>query len=79
MYGLSTLDAEGEIGSLQALEAIKHLAGIGTPIKGRLLVWDGRRTEFRTFRVPKDPHCPLRHPVVRAKRFCEPLRMSGND
>jgi len=48
----------GVIGSLQALEAIKYLTGIGTTIKGKLLVWDGRRTEFRTFRAPKDPHCP---------------------
>lgn len=48
----------GVIGSLQALEAIKYLTGIGTNIKGKLLVWDGRRTEFKTFRAPKDPDCP---------------------
>jgi molybdopterin/thiamine biosynthesis adenylyltransferase len=48
----------GVIGSLQALEAIKYLTGIGSNIKGKLLVWDGAKTEFRTFRAPKDPHCP---------------------
>lgn len=48
----------GVIGSLQALEAIKYLTGIGSNIKGKLLVWDGARTEFRTFRAPKDPQCP---------------------
>ncbi len=48
----------GVIGSLQALEAIKYLTGIGTNIKGKLLVWDGGRTEFKTFRAQKDPDCP---------------------
>jgi molybdopterin/thiamine biosynthesis adenylyltransferase len=47
------------IGSLQTLEAIKYLAGVGTNIKGKLLVWDGSRTEFRTFKAPKDPACPV--------------------
>jgi adenylyltransferase/sulfurtransferase len=46
------------IGSLQALEAIKYLTGIGKNIKGKLLVWDGAATEFRTFKTPKDPQCP---------------------
>ncbi len=47
------------IGSLQAMEAIKYLAGVGSNIMGKLLVWDGSRTEFRTFKAPKDPHCPV--------------------
>lgn len=47
----------GVIGSLQALEAIKYLTGIGTTIKGKLLVWDGARTGFKTFRAMKDPDC----------------------
>lgn len=48
----------GVIGCLQALEAVKYLTGVGANIKGRLLVWDGSRTEFRSFRAPKDPDCP---------------------
>jgi adenylyltransferase/sulfurtransferase len=48
----------GVIGSLQTLEAIKYLTGIGTNIKGRLLVWDGGKTEFRIFKAQKDPGCP---------------------
>jgi len=48
----------GVIGSLQGLEAIKYMTGIGTNIKGRLLVWDGGKTEFRSFKVQKDPDCP---------------------
>ena len=46
------------IGSLQALEAIKFLAGIGTNIMGWLLVWEGGTTEFRKFKIRKDPDCP---------------------
>ncbi len=47
------------IGSLQTMEAIKYLAGVGTNMKGKLLVWDGNRTEFRTFKAPKDSGCPV--------------------
>ncbi|MGQ9571245.1 MAG: HesA/MoeB/ThiF family protein [Thermodesulfovibrionales bacterium] len=48
----------GIIGTLQALETIKYLTGIGINIKGRLLVMDGSKMEFRFFKVSKDPHCP---------------------
>ncbi len=48
----------GVIGCLQALEAVKYLTGVGSNIRGKLLVWDGSKTEFRTFRAPKDPDCP---------------------
>lgn len=48
----------GVIGSLQALEAIKYLTGVGMTLKGKLLVWDGGRTEFKTFKARKDPGCP---------------------
>lgn len=48
----------GVIGCLQALEAIKYLTGVGSNIEGKLLVWDGSKTEFKTFRTPKDPDCP---------------------
>jgi len=45
------------IGSLQALEAIKYLAGIGTTIKGQLLVWESGTTDFKKFKIRKDPDC----------------------
>jgi len=48
----------GVIGSLQALETIKYLTGIGSTLKGKLLVWDGGRIEFRTFNARRDPNCP---------------------
>jgi len=49
--------APGVIGCLQALETIKYLTGIGTTIKGKLIVWDGGKTEFRTLNARKDSDC----------------------
>jgi sulfur-carrier protein adenylyltransferase/sulfurtransferase len=48
----------GIIGSIQALEAIKVLLGLGDPLIGRLLSYDALDESFRTFKVRKDPACP---------------------
>ena len=47
----------GTIGSLQALEALKLLAGFGTPLVGRLLLLDALEGRFRELRIPRDPAC----------------------
>ena len=49
----------GALGSLQALETIKVLTGIGRPLVGRLLVFDGLAHEWRTLRLKRDPDCPV--------------------
>lgn len=49
----------GIIGSLQAMEAIKLLLGIGEPPLGKLLCYDALRTSFRTLRLARDPGCRL--------------------
>lgn len=49
----------GIIGSLQALETMKLLSGIGTTLCGRLLLFDGLYQEWRSVRLRKDPHCPV--------------------
>ena len=49
----------GVIGTLQATEAIKLLAGIGNPLTGRLLHYDALRTKFRSFNLRKDPECAV--------------------
>ena len=36
----------GIIGSFQALETIKYLTGIGENLKGKILVWEGKKMEF---------------------------------
>ncbi len=48
----------GIIGSIQAMEAIKILLGLGDPLVGRLLAYDALEESFRTFKVPRDPECP---------------------
>jgi molybdopterin/thiamine biosynthesis adenylyltransferase/rhodanese-related sulfurtransferase len=47
----------GIIGSIQAMEAIKLLLGIGEPLVGRLLAYDALEESFRTFKVNRDPEC----------------------
>ena len=47
----------GIIGSIQAMETIKLLLGIGDLLVGRLLAYDGLEESFRTFKVNRDPEC----------------------
>jgi sulfur-carrier protein adenylyltransferase/sulfurtransferase len=48
----------GIVGSLQAVEAIKLILGIGEPLIGRLLLYDALETSFRELRLRRDPACP---------------------
>src|SRR5918911_2599704 len=48
----------GIVGSIQAIEAIKILLGLGDPLIGRLLAYDSLEQSFRTFKVNRDPKCP---------------------
>jgi len=48
----------GIIGSIQAMEAVKLLLGIGDSLAGRLLAYDSLEQSFRTFKVNRDPSCP---------------------
>ena len=49
----------GLVGSLQALEALKLLAGFGEPLVGRLLLIDALTSRFRELRVKRDPACSV--------------------
>ena len=54
----------GLIGSLQALEVLKIIAGFGEPLIGRLLLVDALSSRFRELKVRRDPQCKvcgLRH------------------
>jgi adenylyltransferase/sulfurtransferase len=48
----------GIVGSLQAVEALKLILGIGEPLIGRLLLYDALETSFRELRLRRDPACP---------------------
>lgn len=49
----------GVIGSIQAVEAIKVLTGLGETLDGRLLLLDAARMEWRTMKTRRDPACPV--------------------
>jgi molybdopterin/thiamine biosynthesis adenylyltransferase len=48
----------GIIGSMQAVEAIKLMLGVGESLVGRLLAYDALEQSVRIFKVRRDPHCP---------------------
>ncbi len=49
----------GVIGSLQALEVLKLLTGVGETLIGRLMTYDGLRQRFDTLALPRTSSCPL--------------------
>ena len=49
----------GIIGSIQAAEALKLLAGVGESLSGRLLYLDARAMQWRSVNVPRDPECAV--------------------
>jgi sulfur-carrier protein adenylyltransferase/sulfurtransferase len=49
----------GQIGLMQAAEAVKHILGKGNPLLGRFLVYDCLGADFKVFTVRRNPACPL--------------------
>jgi molybdopterin/thiamine biosynthesis adenylyltransferase/rhodanese-related sulfurtransferase len=49
----------GMVAMIQATETVKLVTGIGEPLIGRLLQYDALGMEFATFRMKKDPRCPV--------------------
>jgi molybdopterin/thiamine biosynthesis adenylyltransferase len=47
----------GIIGSMQAVEALKLIAGVGSSLAGRLQMLDARTMEWTEIRVARQPHC----------------------
>jgi adenylyltransferase/sulfurtransferase len=56
----------GTIGTLQATEAIKWIMGIGKPLVGRMLLYDGLEMTWDTIKIRKNPNCPIcgDHPTI---------------
>jgi adenylyltransferase/sulfurtransferase len=48
----------GVIGTLQAMEAVKILTGVGESLAGYLLYYDARSADLRKLTLPKRPGCP---------------------
>jgi len=68
----------GIIGSLQAMEALKLILGIGVVPLGKLTVYDALRSTFRSLKVERDPQCrlcgdqPQIHSVTNAETTAQP-------
>jgi molybdopterin/thiamine biosynthesis adenylyltransferase/rhodanese-related sulfurtransferase len=68
----------GIVGSIEAMEAIKLLLGIGEPLVGKLLTYDALTEEFRTLKLRRNPDCPAcadeeRPPaIVEYDQLCTP-------
>lgn len=53
----------GIIGTMQAAEALKLLAGVGQSLAGRLLMLDGRAMEWTEVQLPRNPDCRVCHGI----------------
>ena len=66
----------GIIGSLQALEVIKVITGIGEPLSGRFFTFDALNFENRTFNIkhrddnPVNGKNPTIHELIDYEQFC---------
>ncbi|MBI4202303.1 MAG: molybdopterin-synthase adenylyltransferase MoeB [Chloroflexi bacterium] len=56
----------GIVGSIQAVETIKLILGLGDTLTGRLLIFDALDMDFRQVKVRRNPNCPVcgEHPTV---------------
>jgi len=49
----------GQVGLIQATEAIKLILKKGKPLIGQFLIYNSLDMDFRTFSIKKNPDCPL--------------------
>lgn len=49
----------GVLGSIQAVEVLKFITGVGTLLTNRLLTFDAREMDFKTLLLKQDTHCPV--------------------
>jgi molybdopterin/thiamine biosynthesis adenylyltransferase len=47
------------MGSMMALEAVKHIARAGTGLRGAMLIYDALHAETRRMRLRARPDCPV--------------------
>jgi len=73
----------GIVGSIQALEAIKLILGLGDTLVGRQLAFDAMEMSFRTFKLRKDPSLDItwenrdRIKVVALDGQCQPAPLEA--
>jgi adenylyltransferase/sulfurtransferase len=54
------------MGSLQAVEVMKEILGIGESLSGSLVIYDALHAAWRKVKVRRDTDCPLcgDHPTI---------------
>ncbi len=68
----------GIVGSLQAAEALKLMAGAGHSLAGRLLLIDALDMDIHTIRIARNPQCPVCGDAARAQgSAASPLTTAG--
>ncbi len=66
----------GLVGCIQATEAVKLILGTGSPLIGRLLLYDALQMSFQEFKIRRNPRCPMcsDNPTIKAlidyEQFC---------
>jgi len=69
----------GIIGTIQAAEAIKLLAGVGVTLIGRMLIFDALTMSTRQIRLAKNPQCkvcgpdPVIRDLIDYEEYCSPV------
>lgn len=59
----------GVIGSLQAMEAIKLLAGYGKPASGKIVMYDAMTCQFREMKLMRNPGCEVRAVIATSSQI----------
>ncbi len=74
----------GVIGTIQAVETLKLLLGLGETLRGRLLTYDALDQSFLSLRIARNPACPACSdetappPVVDYDATCAPVRSASS-
>jgi molybdopterin-synthase adenylyltransferase len=57
----------GMLGTIQAVEALKFITGVGSLLTDTLLTFDAKTLDFRKVRFKRNVHCPVcgEHPSIR--------------
>ena len=67
----------GTIGTIQATEAIKMLLGIGSPLVGRLLLYNALDMTFEYVKLKKNPSCKICGPHPEVTRLIDYAAFCG--
>ncbi len=67
----------GLIGTIQATETIKLIIGAGSPLVGRLLLFDALAMRLREVKLRKDPECPVCGPEPTIRRLIDYEQFCG--